>query len=397
MKNSITVMVLAAVSMLLAWGCSTSEDGRRPSDVGTPSESTFVSPEAGADVEVPRGLLSYCPTNECPPGWTTCPGSRFPCDVNLRADVNNCGACGLACPTDTGAEVFACVNGACALSCRANSGLLDCDGLVDNGCEALALHDSHCGSCGKKCTDPKKRCVDQSGRAHAGIYGCGCPSNNIYCDGGCWDPKFDDDYCGNCSTRCDPENGGAPKLPNAYYGCVNAECGRMKCNPRYADCDQKTANGCETFLVDDANCGACGNACPSGQSCRLDLHGVPQCMCPPDKTYCHLGCFDGVCSGQCVDLTSDQYNCGACGNDCYIPARNATGSCHYGTCVMDCNDGRADCNNSQSDGCEVNIYSDPRNCGACGNVCDEVAGQACVAGKCVVKPCDQDAGVEVPR
>ena len=29
--------------------------------------------------------------------------------------------------------------------------------------------------------------------------------------------------------------------------------------------------------------------------------------------------------------------------------------------------------------------------------CDEVAGQACVAGKCVVKPCDEDAGVEVPR
>ena len=64
---------------------------------------------------------------------------------------------------------------------------------------------------------------------------------------------------------------------------------------------------------------------------------------------------------------------------------------------MDCNEGRADCNNSQSDGCEVNIDSDPRNCGACGHVCDAVAGQACVAGRCVVEPCAQDAGVEIPK
>lgn len=392
MRTPITVVVLTAVSVLLAWGCSTADDRLGIELSPPPPPTSFVSPDAGEDALV-RGLLSYCPTNKCPAGWTTCPDSRFPCDVNLQADVNNCGACGHTCPTDTGNEVFACVNGACVLTCRANSGTLDCDGLVDNGCEATALHDNHCGACGAKCTDPKKRCVDQSGRAHAGIYGCGCPAGKLYCDRGCYDPRSDDDYCGNCETHCDPTNGGAPELPNAYYGCVNSTCGNMKCNPYFADCDQKTANGCEIYLVDNANCGACGNACPTGQECRLDTNMVPQCMCPSDKTYCELGCFgDGVCMGTCADLTSDRYNCGACGVDCYIPARNAVGVCNYGSCVMNCNDGRADCNNSQSDGCETNIDSDPKNCGACGRVCDAVAGQACVGGRCAVEPCDQDAG-----
>lgn len=388
-------IVVMTVFVLHVWGCSTKDDRLGLDAASPPASPSFVAVDAGPDAE--RGLITYCPTDQCPPGWTTCPTSRFPCDVNLQADVNNCGACGLACPTDTGNEIFACVNGACGLSCRANSGTLDCDGLVDNGCEATALHDNHCGACGTKCTDPNKRCVDQSGRSNAGLFGCGCPPGKIYCDRGCWDPKNDDDYCGNCSTRCDPKNGGAPELPNAYYGCVNSQCGRMKCKPYFANCDTSTGNGCETFLVTNENCGACGNACPDGHACRLDEHMVPRCMCPPDKTYCESWCDGDVCSGRCVDLTSDQDNCGACGVGCYVPARNATSTCNYGTCVMDCNEGRADCNNSQSDGCEVNIDSDPRNCGACGHVCDAVAGQACVAGRCVVEPCAQDAGVEIPK
>ncbi len=394
MKSPIAVVVLATVSMLLAWGCSAEE--RRDMGGGPPPPPSFIA-EAGADVVAPRGLVSYCPSDKCPPGWTTCPGSRFPCDVNLQADVKNCGACGLACPTDTGAEIFACVNGTCALSCDADSRRLDCDGLVDNGCEAIALHDAHCGTCGTKCTNPEKRCVDQSGRANAGLFGCGCPSDKMYCDGACWDPKNDDDYCGDCSTHCDPAGPGKPALPNAYYGCVNSQCGNMKCDPWFGNCDGKTDNGCESFLLTDEHCGACGNACPTGQSCRLDNNNVPRCMCPSDQTFCDLGCFDEWCWGRCVDVTSDKANCGACGFDCYIPARNAVGECNYGTCTMKCNEGRADCNNSRSDGCEVDTNSDPQNCGACGHVCDAVAGQACVAGQCVVEPCDRDAGVEVPR
>jgi hypothetical protein len=56
-------------------------------------------------------------------------------------------------------------------------------------------------------------------------------------------------------------------------------------------------------------------------------------------------------------------------------------------------EGRADCNGNLEDSCEVKIDSDPYNCGACGVVCDAVAGQACVHGRCAVEPCpEQDAG-----
>lgn len=395
LRPNVPVALFGAASLvaLLAASCTASEKdafvlGNDLADSAAPGFSTVE--DAGNDGSVT--LTDYCPTDKCPPGWTTCPNSRFPCDVNLLADVKNCGACGLSCPTDTGNEIFACVEGTCALTCRGSSRMLDCDGIVDNGCEASSFHDEHCGACGNKCSNPSKRCVDQSGRNGDGIYGCGCPANKIYCDRGCWDPISDDDYCGDCETHCDPTNGGAPAIPHAYYGCVNSHCGNVKCEPYYANCDNQEANGCEQFLVEDDNCGACGNACGDGQVCRLDENNVARCMCPPDKTFCDAGCYDGFCFGRCVDLTSDNYNCGACGVDCYVPERNAKGVCNYGACVMDCNEGRADCNNAWSDGCEVNTDSDPQNCGACGHVCDAVAGQACVAGRCVVEPCSKDAG-----
>jgi hypothetical protein len=69
------------------------------------------------------------------------------------------------------------------------------------------------------------------------------------------------------------------------------------------------------------------------------------------------------------------------------------GVCNYGTCSRHCIDGRADCNGNPSDDCETNIDNDPENCGGCGIVCDAVAGQACVGGRCVVEPCNSDGGV----
>ncbi|AKU95956.1 hypothetical protein AKJ09_02620 [Labilithrix luteola] len=42
----------------------------------------------------------------------------------------------------------------------------------------------------------------------------------------------------------------------------------------------------------------------------------------------------------------------------------------------------------------MNTDSDPNNCGACGKVCDAIAGQAWIHGRCAVEPCkEQEAGV----
>ncbi|MDF2697366.1 MAG: hypothetical protein K0S65_5749, partial [Labilithrix sp.] len=63
--------------------------------------------------------------------------------------------------------------------------------------------------------------------------------------------------------------------------------------------------------------------------------------------------------------------------------------CDYGICKLACGMRWANCNGNVDDGCEVDIFSDPRNCGGCGISCDVAAGQACAGGRCVVEPCKE--------
>jgi len=71
---------------------------------------------------------------------------------------------------------------------------------------------------------------------------------------------------------------------------------------------------------------------------------------------------------QCIDVTSDKLNCGACGNVC-APVANAASICTSSTCTFICNVSFRDCNLNQLDGCETNIFTDANNCGGCGLVC----------------------------
>lgn len=353
---------------------------------------SFTAPDA--DVEAEAGPIAYCPTNKCPSGRRTCPNSRFPCDVNLLSDVNNCGACDFACPASGFNATYSCVNGQCVGQCAPTA--LDCDGLPDNGCEAFTLHNDHCGACNKKCSDPAAPCSWQGSLRQD--LDCGCPAGMISCSRQCVDGRNDDANCGRCGNVCSPTGDGKPERTNAYYGCVNGECGTLKCVNGFGDCDSDPLNGCETSTLTAENCGGCGIACPNGQQCRLDEYGTPQCMCPPGLTRCEKVCRSGSGScAACVDLASDKLNCGGCDVACTANAPFANKMCSYGTCVAQCMDNHADCNNSEVDGCEVDIASDPRNCGGCGIVCDAVAGQACVAGRCLVEPCDEQHSGEGAR
>jgi hypothetical protein len=378
-------------SVTLTWlfaGCGTDVTIAEMHDAAVPPP--FVDPDAGT-VTVPEGLTEYCPSSECPAGHTTCPGSRFPCEVNLKTDPNNCGECGNVCPARGQNETYACVDGRCAMACDVGWGAMDCDGVPDNGCETRPGPDN-CGACGKTCPDPANPCVFTTGR-----WRCGCTGNDLLCPVGsdfeCVDGRMDDRNCGACGNVCDSFGNGAPLSDNTYYGCVNEECGSLKCVGGFANCDNNMSNGCETSLVDDANCGACGNACPSNAKCRVDELFRPFCACPGEQTFCPIMCFGSDCMGECFDVTAHPYNCGGCGIVCATPAYSDP-ICNYGRCSYVCKGGRADCNGNPEDGCEVNTQSDPRNCGGCGIACDAVAGQACVAGQCVVEPCDSpDGGV----
>jgi hypothetical protein len=266
---------------------------------------------------------------------------------------------------------------------------MNCDGFVDNGCETLPSDPNNCGACGNACTDPANPCMRQPDGTS---YACGCPAGMAACGGaiasffGCQPLHGNDYHCGACFNACNPNGDGGVKPPNAYYGCAGTECGHLKCNAGFGNCDGKADTGCETLLNTNEHCGACDNACPADQACLYD-RGVAayRCLCPPGLTYC---------DGLCVDVSSDGANCGACGHLCSQPgSKTFVGVCSYGTCTSTCAAGLADCNGNSDDGCEVNTMSDPQNCGGCGVVCDGVAGQACAGGRCVVEPCDEDGGV----
>ncbi len=383
---------LLALSLIafVAPSCSAPKSLGFGEDIDVPS---FSSSDAGeADASEDGGLITYCPSSACPPGWTTCPNSRFPCDTNVNVDSTNCGACGVVCPQGGGSESYVCVEGECTMKCTDHA--FDCDGLPDNGCEARASSRESCGGCGIKCEDPDKPCVRET---NSSPYECGCPWGKTACGGRCVDVQSDERNCSACGVACDPTGPGLPERPNAIYGCTNGECGRMKCKPGFANCDGDPENGCETSTKTKDNCGVCGRACTGDKECRIfGPNRVPTCLCEPGFTQCGPPCPEGsICDAQCADLTSDRANCGACGVACNANIPNAFGSCNYGACTYGCNLGWADCNDSGGDGCETNTKNDPNNCGGCGITCDLLLGQACVAGRCVVEPCsdlERDAG-----
>jgi hypothetical protein len=78
-------------------------------------------------------------------------------------------------------------------------------------------------------------------------------------------------------------------------------------------------------------------------------------------------CLDTVCGSVCVDLQTDPTNCGGCGQAC--SNSHATPSCADGKCTSDCDRGYGDCNSDlRGDGCETDLSS-PQNCRTCGTVC----------------------------
>lgn len=128
--------------------------------------------------------------------------------------------------------------------------------------------------------------------------------------------------------------------------------------------------GCVTS--DENNCGSCGDVCAPGRRC---LSG--RCTCAEGLVEC---------AGACVDLASDAAHCGACGAACSLP--NATAACASSACVVTgCGAGFADCDGVAANGCETALDT-PSDCGSCGAACALAhATAACSGGSCVVGRC----------
>ncbi len=117
----------------------------------------------------------------------------------------------------------------------------------------------------------------------------------------------------------------------------------------------KCGGTCVDTTGSQTNCGTCGNACRSDETCWQSA-----CICPTGQ---------GNCGGACKDVTASTTNCGTCGNAC------ATGgSCVSSVCQ--CPTGETACS-----GACTTLNTDPKNCGVCGTVCG--SGTSCLFGACL--------------
>ncbi len=159
-------------------------------------------------------------------------------------------------------------------------------------------------------------------------------------------------------------SGFGPNCAAAAFGdaCDGLECGGLACgacDDRNAACD--AAGQCQNFCSSLKQCGGTAIVNPRGYD--------ETCNDQPQSTRCKT---------LCVDTTTDNANCGACSNACN--AQKGL-SCRAGTCA--CADGYLLCGASPNELC---TKISEQNCGQCGNVCPAAVNEVamCIDGTCRV-------------
>jgi hypothetical protein len=143
-----------------------------------------------------------------------------------------------------------------------------------------------------------------------------------------------------------------PRRPNLF-----GKCG-LQCSGGATRCGDK----CVDTAIDNAHCGGCDKACPSGQVCSSGM--------------CGLKCAGGttLCNNKCVDTQLDPSNCGSCGTAC---AQNAI--CWKGSCVS--------CFDNVKNGSETDIDCGGTFCGKCRYDQSCVVNADCLSNVCYNNKC----------
>ncbi|MCA9574857.1 MAG: hypothetical protein H6726_00320 [Sandaracinaceae bacterium] len=335
-------------------GCVSEDEEYHPNVCPTPVFSVMPTDTAfGAQT---------CYLADCPIGQANCDGNDLNgCELVARDNVN-CSGCGTACAPNH--ATGNCSTGFCVVS-QCDPGWGNCDGNMANGCEQRLNTLNHCGGCNVLCDIPSsgESCV--TGTCQAGA----CAPGTGNCDGnpgnGCETTTNTNTHCGGCNSPCNPTNGTGQC--NSSGVCIITGCA-----PGWGNCDNNSANGCETRTDTTSNCGACG------ASCSLP-NAAPECtggaVCTVDT--CSAGWDDCTAAPGCETNIRTNSNCGDCGVAC-APA-NASGTCSTGSCrVTACNSGYANCDGDHSTGCNVRLNSNP-SCGAAMSMGEKAADSECGA------------------
>lgn len=343
-----------------------------------------------------RHALPACMLGQCAVGG--CVGAFGDCNLDVADGCEqpldtlpHCRACDTACGPDHADGD--CSSGDCVVA-ACQGVFIDCNGSVDDGCEATLTSTAHCGACGANCSLPnavRQKCDDTLAttacaidhQCAAGAIGCvnGAPENgcatgfgdcDLVAQNGCETDLARLSDCGACDASC--------VTPNTVTACVAGECEQIGCVAGYAQCT--TGGPCVSVASDPLRCGDCATVCGAG---------TPNCaggtctslVCAAGTADC-----DGANGNGCEASLSSAGDCGVCGNACG-PLPHASASCVAGACAIGaCNAGYADCDGDASNGCEVDTHT-TSDCGGCGQTCTLPNAQtACPSGTCALIGCD---------
>ena len=362
--------------------CDGDENNGCETPLGSLADCAFCGDAcAPANAQASCDTNGVCTLDQCNMGWANCDtSSANGCETNTSTDAGNCGSCGNVCPSGPNSTAV-CENGGCKLNC--DPGWSNCDNNPTNGCEVHSdIDKQNCGGCGTVCNTPNATPACAAGTCLIAQCNPGFADCDMNPANGCEiDTKSNPNNCGGCGTVCTIANGTA--------GCTNGACTVGTCNPGWADCDGLVSNGCETNVgADTNNCGTCGNVCNlanANQACTGGICTVGSCK--PGFANCNNTASDG-CE---INTTNNPLNCGACNSQCFVA--NGTAGCANSTCtVASCNTNWGNCNGFPQDGCETNLLTDGNNCGTCGTSCNasctgNVTGTTCGSGTCQITGC----------
>lgn len=129
-----------------------------------------------------------------------------------------------------------------------------------------------------------------------------CGGQTTACSGACVDTDTDPKNCGACGSVC-----------ATGLSCENGDCG----------CSQASQCGGDGADCRNDRCRCDGDGCRDGETCRGTGNDA-SCSCNGSD-----GCGGGetCCASGCVDLDEDTANCGACGAAC-----DSGQTCRNGAC-----------------------------------------------------------------
>ena len=223
----------------------------------------------------------------------------------------------------------------------------------------------NCGQCGSACSGGQV--------CSAGTCASGCTDGTTQCGGLCVDTQTDPKNCGQC---------GGPADAGSCPFCQAGQCQSACASP---------SSVCGALCVDTAsdpsNCGTCNTKC---------RNETPLC----DHSKCVASCgSETACNDHCVDFAGDPDNCNGChsptGTDnfkCAAPdPLTGVAACVASACKIACNFGLTFCSDSVQNVSVpvcVDLTSNVRHCGSCGNSCLGVTGtnEVCLNGKCFAPP-----------